>query len=127
MSMTYRRIVAKFGTSLLTSGGDHLDLQVMSSLVEQIARLHGQGKEIVIISSGAIASGRQNLKKVAERKNTPFKQFPASLRNTLRYTTRCVDKGLGILLNAGGESDLKYSLATPLRRLAVSSRQPFPT
>jgi glutamate 5-kinase len=65
MLMSYRRVVAKFGTSLLTSGTDHLDLQVMSSLVEQIARLHRQGKEIVIISSGAIASGRQKLKKVA--------------------------------------------------------------
>jgi glutamate 5-kinase len=79
MLMSYRRIVAKFGTSLLTSGGDHLDLQVMSSLVEQIARLHGQGKEIVIISSGAIASGRQKLKRVPERKNTPFKQVLASV------------------------------------------------
>ncbi len=85
--MSYHRIVAKFGTSLLTSGTDHLDLQVMSSLVEQIARLHGQGKEIVIISSGAIASGRQKLKKVPERKNTPFKQVLASVgQSHLMYT-----------------------------------------
>jgi glutamate 5-kinase len=85
--MTYRRIVAKFGTNLLTSGTDHLDLQVMSSLVEQIARLHGQGKEIVMISSGAIASGRQKLKEVAERKNTPFKQVLASVgQSHLMYT-----------------------------------------
>ncbi len=87
MSMSYRRIVAKFGTSLLTSGTDHLDLQVMSSLVEQIAGLHSQGKEIVIISSGAIASGRQKLKRVAERKNTPFKQVLASVgQSHLMYT-----------------------------------------
>jgi glutamate 5-kinase len=87
MPMSYHRIVAKFGTSLLTSGADHLDLQVMSSLVEQIARLHGQGKEIVIISSGAIASGRQKLKKVPERKNTPFKQVLASVgQSHLMYT-----------------------------------------
>jgi len=87
MPMSYHRIVAKFGTSLLTSGADHLDLQVMSSLVEQIARLHGQGKEIVIISSGAIASGRQRLKKVPERKNTPFKQVLASVgQSHLMYT-----------------------------------------
>jgi glutamate 5-kinase len=79
MLMSYHRIVAKFGTGLLTSGGDHLDLQVMSSLVEQIARLHRQGKEIVIISSGAIASGRQKLKRVPERKSTPFKQVLASV------------------------------------------------
>jgi glutamate 5-kinase len=87
MPMSYRRIVAKFGTGLLTSGTDHLDLQVMSSLVEQIAQLHSQGKEIVIISSGAIASGRQKLKKVPERKNTPFKQVLASVgQSQLMYT-----------------------------------------
>ena len=79
MLMRYHRIVAKFGTSLLTSGTDHLDLSVMSSLVEQVARLHRQGKEILIISSGAIASGRQKLSKVQERKNTPFKQVLASV------------------------------------------------
>ena len=87
MSMSYQRIVAKFGTSLLTSGGDHLDLQVMSSLVEQIARLHGQGKEILVISSGAIAAGRQKFKKVPERKNTSFKQVLASVgQSHLMYT-----------------------------------------
>jgi len=85
--MSYHRIVAKFGTSLLTSGTDHLDSQVMSTLVEQIARLHSQGKEIVIISSGAITSGRQKLKKVPERKNTPFKQVLASVgQSHLMYT-----------------------------------------
>jgi len=87
MPMAYRRIVAKFGTSLLTSGTDHLDLQVMSSLVEQITRLHRQGKQIVIISSGAIASGRQKLKEIPERKNTPFKQVMASVgQSHLMYT-----------------------------------------
>jgi glutamate 5-kinase len=87
MPMSYHRIVAKFGTSLLTSGTDHLDLKVMSSLVEQLARLHRQGKEIVIISSGAIASGRQKLKKIPERKNTPFKQVLASVgQSHLMYT-----------------------------------------
>jgi glutamate 5-kinase len=85
--MSYRRIVAKFGTGLLTSRTDHLDLQVMSILVEQIARLHHQEKEIIIISSGAIASGRQKLKKVPERKNTPFKQVLASVgQSHLMYT-----------------------------------------
>jgi glutamate 5-kinase len=85
--MSYRRIVAKFGTNLLTSGTDHLDLQVMSNLVEQVAQLHGQGKEIVIISSGAIASGRHKLKEVPERKNTPFRQVLASVgQSHLMYT-----------------------------------------
>jgi len=55
--------------------------------VEQIARLHRQGKEIIIISSGAIASGRQKLKNIPERKNTPFKQVLASVgQSQLIYT-----------------------------------------
>ncbi|MBA7504988.1 Glutamate 5-kinase [subsurface metagenome] len=77
--MSYHRIVAKFGTRLLTSGTEHLDLQVMSSLVGQIAQLHRQGKEIIIVSSGAIAAGREKLAGISERKNTQFKQVLASI------------------------------------------------
>ena len=77
--MPYKRIVAKFGTSLLTSGTDHLDLAVMSDLVRQVSQLHRQGKEIVVVSSGAVAVGRQKLKGIEERKSTPFKQVLASV------------------------------------------------
>jgi len=77
--MAYHRIVAKFGTSLLTSGTDHLELPLMTNLAEQIAQLHQQGKELIIVSSGAIAAGRQKLKGIPESKNTPFKQVLASV------------------------------------------------
>ncbi|GAI34370.1 unnamed protein product, partial [marine sediment metagenome] len=59
--MSYTRIVVKFGTSLLTAGTDHLELSVMANLAQQIAQLHRQGREIVIVSSGAIAAGRQEM------------------------------------------------------------------
>jgi len=77
--MSHRRIVAKFGTSLLTSGTDHLDLQLMANLVEQVARLHREGKEIIVVTSGAIAAGREKLGKVPEHRDTPFKQVLASV------------------------------------------------
>ena len=77
--MSYKRIVAKFGTTLLTSGTEHLDMQVMANLARQVAQLHRQGNQIVIVSSGAIAAGREKLKEVPERKNTPFKQVLASV------------------------------------------------
>jgi glutamate 5-kinase len=77
--MFYNRIVAKFGTRLLTAGREHLDLRIMASLAGQIAQLHNQGGEIVIVSSGAIAAGREKLKGVHERKNVPFKQVLASV------------------------------------------------
>lgn len=77
--MSYRRIVVKLGTNLLTGGTDRLNLETMSSLVGQVARLHRQGLEVIIVSSGAIAAGRQRLGQIAERKDIPFKQVLAAV------------------------------------------------
>jgi glutamate 5-kinase len=75
----YHRIVAKFGTGLLTGGKERLNERVMSGLAGQLAQLHTQGTEMVIVSSGAIASGRQKLGITKELKDVPFKQVLASV------------------------------------------------
>ena len=75
----YRRIVVKFGTSLLTGGSDRLDRNIMSSLVAQVAQLHKQGLEMLIVSSGAIASGRYKLGLTKRVKGIPLKQVLASV------------------------------------------------
>ena len=67
----YRRLVAKFGTSLLTGGSDQLDLQVMSALVGQVARLRRQGVAVIVVTSGAIAAGRDRLNQTGERRDGP--------------------------------------------------------
>ena len=77
--MSYRRIVTKFGTSLLTSGSDRLDRNIMSSLVAQVAQLHKQGLEMLIVSSGAIVSGRHKLGLTEKVKGIPLKQVLASV------------------------------------------------
>jgi glutamate 5-kinase len=77
--MAYRRIVAKFGTSLLTGGSDRLERDIMSRLVAQVAQLHKQGLEVIIVSSGAIASGRHKLGLAKKVKGVPFKQVLASV------------------------------------------------
>jgi glutamate 5-kinase len=51
----------------------------MSSLAGQVAQLHQQGHEIIIVSSGAVAAGRQKLGLTKERKDVPFKQVLASV------------------------------------------------
>ena len=79
LSLPYHRIVAKFGTSLLTGGSERLDRDVMSSLVAQVARLHKRGREVVVVSSGAIASGRHRLGLARKLKGIPFKQVLASV------------------------------------------------
>ena len=78
-ALPYRRIVAKLGTSLLTGGSDRLNQEIMSGLVTQIAQLHKQGLELLVVSSGAIASGRHKLGLTRERKGIPFKQVLASV------------------------------------------------
>ena len=78
-SLPYKRIVAKFGTNLLTGGSDHLDQDIMSRLVAQVAQLHKQGLGLVIVSSGAIAAGRYKLGLTKKLKSIPDKQVLASV------------------------------------------------
>ena len=75
----YRRIVVKLGTSLLTGGSNHLNQEIMSNLVDQVARLHERGLEPIIVSSGAIASGRYRLGLTRKIKGIPYKQVLASV------------------------------------------------
>ena len=77
--LPYHRIVVKFGTSLLTGGSDNLNKEIMSRLVAQVAQLHKQGLELLVVSSGAIAAGRHKLELARERRGTPFKQVLASV------------------------------------------------
>lgn len=58
----YKRVAVKIGSNVLTLSDGTLDVARMSALVEQIALLHKNGVEIVVISSGAVASGRSELK-----------------------------------------------------------------
>ena len=78
-SLPYQRIVTKLGTNLLTGGSDHLDQDIMSNLVAQVAQLHQQGLELLVVSSGAIASGRHKLGLTKELKGIPFKQVLAAV------------------------------------------------
>lgn len=55
------RIVAKVGSSLVTNDGQGLDRQAVSHWASQIAALRGQGKQVVLVSSGAIAEGMARL------------------------------------------------------------------
>ncbi|MDR1582418.1 MAG: glutamate 5-kinase [Prevotellaceae bacterium] len=59
--LKYKRIVIKIGSNILTRTDGTLDNQRMLSLVEQIAKLFCAGVEIIIVSSGAVASGRGEL------------------------------------------------------------------
>ncbi len=56
------RIVIKVGSNVLTRKDGKLDVTRMSALVDQIAWLRQQGYEVILVSSGAMASGRGELR-----------------------------------------------------------------
>ena len=58
----YKRITVKIGSNVLTRRDGTLDITRMSALVDQVAELHKAGVEIVLVSCGAVASGRSELK-----------------------------------------------------------------
>ena len=61
MSLRFKRIAVKIGSNVLTRTDGTLDITRMSALVDQIAVLHKKGVELVLVSSGAVASGRSIL------------------------------------------------------------------
>ena len=52
-----RRIVVKVGSALVTNDGRGLDRKAVSNWARQIATLQKSGKEVIFVSSGAIAEG----------------------------------------------------------------------
>jgi len=56
-----RRIVVKVGSSLVTNEGRGVDAQAIANWSRQLAVLARQGRELVMVSSGAIAEGMQRL------------------------------------------------------------------
>ena len=61
MQTKYKRIAVKVGSNVLTRADGTLDVTRMSALVDQIAELRNRGVEVILISSGAVASGRSEL------------------------------------------------------------------
>jgi glutamate 5-kinase len=73
------RIVIKIGSSLLTNPDHSLNKEFIYGLAEDIAKIHGKENKVLIVTSGAVAAGRKDLKLVKEDKTLPFKQCFAAV------------------------------------------------
>lgn len=78
-SGVYKRIVVKAGSNVLTLPSGLPDLQAMASLVGQVAALTASGAEVVLVSSGAVASGRSIFKPTARMEPVAERQLLASI------------------------------------------------
>ena len=73
-----RKILVKVGSAVLT-GEDGLDLNIIEQLVGDIAALRERGFQVVLVSSGAIASGKHRMGIEGKLKSIPQKQAAAAI------------------------------------------------
>lgn len=73
------RLVIKLGTSTLTQGTKELSRRYMLEMARQITHLREQGKQIVLVTSGAVAAGRELLGHPTIESHWPSKQMFASV------------------------------------------------
>lgn len=80
--MAGSRIVVKVGSSLLTNEGGGLDRGFIGTLAGQVATLRSSGKEVVVVTSGAIAAGTEALGMASRPQDIPSLQAAASVGQT---------------------------------------------
>jgi glutamate 5-kinase len=66
-----RRVVIKVGSAVLTNADEGLDQGRINALAADIASISGQGREVILVSSGAIAAGLAKLG-LKKKKNMPL-------------------------------------------------------
>ena len=72
-------IVVKLGTSSLTSGTSKISPPFLVELARQVTQLHSAGHQVILVSSGAIAAGREKLGFPQVPKDLPAKQMLSAI------------------------------------------------
>lgn len=90
-------VVIKVGTSSITGGGNKVNEAFMDSVAEQVKALKDEGKDVLIVTSGAIGVGLAAMNAKPKPKEVPIRQAAASV-------------GQGILMQKWNESFEKQGL-----------------
>lgn len=91
------RVVIKVGTTSITMGGDTASSMFMDSVAAQVKCLRDLGKEVLIVTSGAIGIGLKAMKVKPKPKEIPIRQAAASV-------------GQSILMQKWNDSFQKYGI-----------------
>jgi glutamate 5-kinase len=79
MADQFRRIVVKLGSNVLSTGSDRLNRAHLLEIVRQIARLHREGYEVTVVTSGAVLAGRERMGYPRLKPSIPFRQMLAAV------------------------------------------------
>jgi len=122
-----KRIVVKLGTRVLTSSANHIDRRRIASLTRQICQLKDDGFEVILVSSGAIATGMGMLKIKTRPKDLPRQQAAAAIGQArlMKIYDECFKKGRRLtaqvlltkddLTNRKRRANAKHTLLTLLK------------
>ena len=105
------RIAVKIGSNVLTRGDGSIDFTRISALVDQVCDLRCQGNEVILISSGAVAFGRDSLGTITPLDTVSARQLYSAVGQTkLMHTYYQLFKERG--LECGQVLTTKESLST---------------
>jgi glutamate 5-kinase len=93
-----RRIVVKVGSSLVTNEGRGVDAEAIGNWCRQLAALAAQGRELVMVSSGAIAEGMKRLGWASRPKEVHELQAAAAVGQmglAQMYESKLREQGMG--------------------------------
>jgi glutamate 5-kinase len=127
-----KRLVVKVGSALVTNAGLGLDHQALTGWAEQIARLRNDGREVVLVSSGAIAEGMLRLGWTTRPKELHEQQAAAAVGQmglVQMYETKLREHGLRsaqVLLTHADLADRERYLNARSTLLTLLSLQVIP-
>lgn len=89
-----RRIVVKIGSGVLTHHSEIIDLKVVESIAHDLSVIADMGKEVILVTSGAVAAGRRKLGLKGKPKSIPEKQAAAAAGQStlIRFYEDAFDK-----------------------------------
>lgn len=69
-----KKLVVKVGSALLTRENNTLNEEFLKHFVDQVAKIKQQGVQVLIVTSGAVAAGRSEVRLKKESKTIPYRQ-----------------------------------------------------
>ncbi len=128
-----RRVVVKIGSRALVDADHRLDIARIDSLVEQIVQVRESGREVVLVSSGAIAAGLPDLRLDGRPRDLPSLQAAAALGQARlieiyrqRFAQHNVAVGQALLTHADLEDrDRHLNARNALNRLLEAGAVPI--
>ncbi len=108
----YKRVVIKIGSNVLTTDAGTLDMERIAALTDQVARLYRAGVEVIMVSSGAVASGRSLISAKGKKLDAVAARQLFSAVGQARLINRYYDLFAGYDIVCGQVLTTKESLST---------------